>query len=133
MVDKAIERERKRQTGWRKHWARAKRACTLPPRVRLVIAWLLMWGLFAVLSMLAVVYSVVFGHETTKLMLFSWCFACTQTFTVEEPFMIAMSILLPWLSEQLTNNVLVGKIFAKVVSPVSSWCYTVANWFSVNR
>jgi len=47
--------------------------------------------------------------------------------------MIAMSILLPWLSEQLTNNVLVGKIFAKVVSPVSSWCYTVANWFSVNR
>ncbi|KAJ1636383.1 hypothetical protein T492DRAFT_959500 [Pavlovales sp. CCMP2436] len=130
MVDKAIERERKRKTGWRKHWARAKRACTLPPRVRLVIAWLLMWGLFAVLSMLAVVYSVVFGHETTKLMLFSWSIACAQTFTFEEPIMIAMSILLPWLGEQLTSNVLVGRIVTKFVSPVVSGCYTLAGWFS---
>ncbi|KAJ1636386.1 hypothetical protein T492DRAFT_959521 [Pavlovales sp. CCMP2436] len=130
MVDKAIERERKRQTGWRKHWARAKRACTLPPRVCLVIAWLLMWGLFAALSMIAVVYSGVFGHETTKLMLFSWCIACAHTYTFEEPFMISMSILLPWLGEQLTNNVLVGRMVTKFVSPVVSGCYTVTGWFS---
>ncbi|KAJ1630048.1 hypothetical protein T492DRAFT_1117319 [Pavlovales sp. CCMP2436] len=163
MVDNAIERERKRQTGWRKHLARVKRACTLPPHVRLVVAWLLMWGLFAALSMLAVVYSAVFGHETTKLMLFSWCIACAHTFTIEvrtepyprpacarvatcegglahasfaaplrrpqEPTMISMSILLPWLGEQLTSNVLVGRIVTKLVSPVISGCQTVAGWF----
>jgi hypothetical protein len=165
----AIERERKRQTGWRKHWARAKRACTLPPRVRLVVAWLLMFGMFIGCAMLAVVYSVVFGHETTRLMLFSWILASVQTFTLEvrteprhprpalarvpparagfsllccapfaarppqEPFMIAMSILLPWLGEQLTSNALTNKIFGKFVSPVVGMCSTVAGWFVAAR
>ena len=79
----AVERERKRQTGWRKYWARAKHACTLPPRVRVAVAWLLMFGIFTGLAMIAVIYSVVFGAETTRLMLFSWSLASVQTFTIE--------------------------------------------------
>jgi hypothetical protein len=83
LLQNAIERERKRQTGWRKHWARAEKACALPPRVRVAGAWLLMCGIFVALAMIAVIYSVVFGAETTRLMLFSWCIAQSQAFAVE--------------------------------------------------
>ncbi|KAJ1628152.1 hypothetical protein T492DRAFT_1020329 [Pavlovales sp. CCMP2436] len=128
MVSSAVKRERRRTTGWRKHWACAKQACALPRRVRIVIAWLLMWGTFAALAMLAVVYSVVFGHETTKLMLFSWSLAEVQVFAIEEPIVIAMAILLPWLSERLTNSELFGETLSSVVSSGASLCVALGRW-----
>jgi hypothetical protein len=164
LLQNAVERERKRQTGWRKYWARAKQACTLPPRVRVAVAWLLMLGIFTGLSMIAVIYSVVFGAETTRLMLFSWCLASAQTFMIEvrrnslartrarprcrlqprgpdsmmcpfaahlcaqEPLVIALAILMPWLIDRLTGNELFGELFGNVVQNAVGLCVSTGNF-----
>ncbi|KAJ1629684.1 hypothetical protein T492DRAFT_840620 [Pavlovales sp. CCMP2436] len=122
MVIGAVERERRRRTGWRKQWARANQACALPPRVRFVISWLLMWAIFAALAMIAVVYSVLFGHETTRLMLFSWGLAQSQTYSLEEPIIIVSSILLPWVIDTLSSNEVTGEILNEYVGGIISNC-----------
>jgi uncharacterized membrane protein len=75
MVQKAIARKYTQQSSWRKHWARAKQACNPHPLVRIVVAWLLIWGVFVALALLSVVYARVFGPQLTQLALTSWSLA----------------------------------------------------------
>jgi hypothetical protein len=81
MVQKAVEREFARKSGWRKHAGVLVRATTLPPRVRIVLAWLLVWGLYGGLALLAVVYGRLFGPNLTQIAIASWGFAWIQTVT----------------------------------------------------
>lgn len=115
-VKKAVERERLRRIGWRSHYARLSAACTLPPRVRIAIAWLLMWSIFTALALLAVIYSRVLGASTTRLMLLSWGLAQAQSYTVEEPILILLAMLLPWIIDSLTSNELSGQICGSFVT-----------------
>ena len=83
LAQEAIERERRRQSGWRKQWARFKTAVTLPLYVRIALAWLFMWGLFVGLALIAVIYSRVLGPTQTRGLLYGWCFAQGQAYTLE--------------------------------------------------
>jgi hypothetical protein len=72
--------------------------------------------------MIAVIYSVVFGAETTRLMLFSWSLAQTQTYSIEEPIVIALAILLPWVIDGLTSNEVSGELLSSLVEALVSNC-----------
>jgi hypothetical protein len=130
-----------------------------------------MLGIFTGLAMIAVIYSVVFGAERTRLMLFSWCMASVQTFTVEvksparepcapalppasagpwrelccapsppacapspqEPLVIALAILMPWLVDGLTSNELFSELFGNFVQNAVSLCVKTGKFFTSKR
>jgi len=120
MVQKAIGREFARQSGWRKHAAALGRATTLPPRVRIVIAWLLLWAVFVALALLAVVYGRVLGPQLTRLALTSWSLAQMQTFLLQEPVLIAALALLPSLIDRLASYDVCGEQLASLVDAIVS-------------
>jgi len=101
LVQKAINRKLERQSGWRKHAAALGRATTLPPRVRIVIAWLLVWAVFVALALLAVVYGRVFGPQQTQLVITSLGIAQAQTISLQEPLLIVVLALLPALIDRI--------------------------------
>jgi hypothetical protein len=82
----------------------------------------MMWAIYVALAMIAVIYSVVFGAETTRLMLFSWSLATAQAYSIEEPIIIALSILLPWVIDTLTSNEVTGEFLGSLVSALVSNC-----------
>lgn len=82
----------------------------LPLWAKRSIAWFLMVAIYVVLSMLIVIYGRLFGPAKTQAMLSSWGLALSQTFVVEEPGIIALSVILPWLMNALTSNPLVADI-----------------------
>jgi len=103
-VKEAIHREMRRQKGWRRHWARFKERITPPWYIRIALCWASVWAIYVALALIAVVYARLFGPETTRLMLFSWTLAEFQTLTLEEPILIALGILIPFLIDALTSN-----------------------------
>lgn len=118
-VKDALKRERSRQVGWRKHYYRLSAACALPKHVRIVLAWLVIWACFTALALLAVIYSRVLGPATTRSMLLSWGLAQAQAYTLEEPLLILLAIMLPWLIDSLTSNELTGQICGSIVSAIT--------------
>ncbi|KAJ1632394.1 hypothetical protein T492DRAFT_905142 [Pavlovales sp. CCMP2436] len=97
IVTQAVERELARHSGWRKYMPRLP---SIPPIVRIVLAWLLVWAIFVALALVAVVYARVFGPATTQLILFSWCLGEFQSIAVQEPLLIILAALLPVLLVQ---------------------------------
>jgi hypothetical protein len=126
MVVEAVERMERRQRGWRKHAAALGRALTIPPWAKVALAWLAMWGAFTAMAMVSITLSLLIGQEQTRLMLFSWTLAETQTLCVEEPLIIALSAILPFIMDRLTSNPLVAEVVESLFSHSIGACISMA-------
>lgn len=62
---------------------RALRYLTPPRKVRIVLAWLTMWGLFTGMGLVVIVYMRTFGRSQVQLLLTSWSIAEAQAIVVE--------------------------------------------------
>ncbi|KAJ1626393.1 hypothetical protein T492DRAFT_210242 [Pavlovales sp. CCMP2436] len=120
MVQKAIirirDRKLERQSGWNKHAAALGRSAGLPPLVRIALAWLLAWAVFVALALLAVVYARELGPINTQLALGSWGIAQAQCFSLQEPILITVLVLLPALLDKLAAGDLAGELLASGLS-----------------
>ncbi|KAJ1615768.1 hypothetical protein T492DRAFT_99769 [Pavlovales sp. CCMP2436] len=120
MVQKAIirirDRKLARQLGWRKHAAALGRSTSLPPLVRIALAWMLLWAVFVALALLAVVYARELGPINTQLALGSWGIAQAQCFSLQEPILITVLVLLPALLDKLAAGDLAGEMLASGLS-----------------
>jgi len=90
-VQDAFEREERGAHGWRKVLARLSAAFTLrlaklgirTADAKFCAAWSIMFAIFAVLGVLAITYSRVFGPNQTQLMVLSWGLAEGQALMLE--------------------------------------------------
>lgn len=71
---------------------------------------------YAVFSALIVVYGLFFGNAKMERLVQSWGLALVQTFGVEEPLLITLTQLVPYLMERLTSN----EAFAQIVHELLS-------------
>jgi len=88
--------------------------------VRIAISWLLVWAVFVVLGLLAVVCGRVFGPQLTWLALASWGLAQMQTFLLEEPVLIAVLTLLLSLIDRLASSDVCGDQLGSTVEAIVS-------------
>lgn len=74
---------------------RRRRVCRLSAVWFDALAWVAMFGCYALCAAVVLVYADVFGEEQTTELLLSWSGAMGQTFVLQEPFWLAVVVGLP--------------------------------------
>mmetsp|Transcript_8670 Transcript_8670/g.21124 ORF Transcript_8670/g.21124 Transcript_8670/m.21124 type:complete len:90 (+) Transcript_8670:3-272(+) len=68
------------------------------------------------MSFVAITYSRLIGAEQTRIMMVSWGVAEGQTFVLEEPILIALTVTLPFILDRLTSNEVMAEFVNEVLS-----------------
>jgi hypothetical protein len=104
----------------------------LPKRVKVAIAWVVNWAMFAVFALLATVLAVGFGEERFNAIITSWAVSLGQTFGAEEPVMIWIYLLIPWLVESFSNSEFLSELLASFMGTAVGRCVSSVLGFCAN-
>jgi hypothetical protein len=95
MVKEQAYREAKRTVGLRGKINAFTTRFSPSRRVKLALAWVTMWAILAMTLVLSLAYARSLGSDQTRAMLMSWGLAELQALGVEEPLIIAITVLAP--------------------------------------
>jgi hypothetical protein len=82
----------------------------LPRFVKVAIAWIACWLMFALFALITVTFAVTFGEVRFNAIITSWGISLGQTFGAEEPIMIWIYLFLPWLLSAASQNELASEL-----------------------
>ena len=71
----------------------------LPRRARIVLAWAATCIVFVTCAIVTITYARTFGERRFNILIWTWSFGLAQTFTVQEPLLIWLTLGIPWLVE----------------------------------
>jgi len=94
----------------------------LPKLAKVAIAWLVNWAMFAVFALITTVLAVNFGEERFNAIITSWAVSLSQTFAAEEPVMIWVYLLIPWLIESISHNEFFSELLASFLGSAVGQC-----------
>eukprot|EP00307_Rebecca_sp_RCC1486_P010265 CAMPEP_0119425194 /NCGR_PEP_ID=MMETSP1335-20130426/34084_1 /TAXON_ID=259385 /ORGANISM="Chrysoculter rhomboideus, Strain RCC1486" /LENGTH=199 /DNA_ID=CAMNT_0007450749 /DNA_START=1 /DNA_END=600 /DNA_ORIENTATION=+ len=104
---------RKHRPRWRVIWEDEMK---IPRKYKIAIAWLTCWTLYCGAAYLSIVFAVMFGEHLFSALLQAWGLALTQTFVVDEPFIIWMYLALPSVIDALTSNEVMAELLANFLA-----------------
>jgi hypothetical protein len=94
----------------------------LPPLARILLAWAATLSVFVACSMIVITYARSFGETRFRMLILTWGFGLVQTVTIEEPVMIWVFMLIPWIVESVTRNELTGELLKQFMGSTIGQC-----------
>lgn len=87
-----------------------------------MLAWAATGAVFATCAIVTLTYARTFGERRFNILVWTWSFGLAQTFTVQEPLLIWLTLGIPWLVERFSHNDLASELVNAFAGSVLGNC-----------